>query len=247
MHASYRKVTLELLLTHRSGAPANSSNYGSPQQTVTEQRLAYMDSIINHAPASEPGTRFLYSNAGYVIAGAMLERVSGQTWEELIRRHIFSPLAMTSAGFGPPSNPNQTDQPWGHVAKDGVFEPRYGDNPRALGPAGTIHCAVLDYLKFASLHASGGTRPPGLILPASVTKLQQPAPKQDYAMGWAVTTRDWAKGTALNHNGSNTMNFFVVWIAPKTQFALAVASNAAGDSVPKVLDGVAAALVGKFA
>jgi hypothetical protein len=43
------------------------------------------------------------------------------------------------------------------------------------------------------------------------------------------------------------MNFFVVWLAPKTQFALAVASNAAGDAVPKVLDGVAAALVGKFA
>jgi CubicO group peptidase (beta-lactamase class C family) len=247
MHAGYRKVTLEMLLTHRSGAPANSTNYGSAQQTITEQRLAYVDSIINHAPASEPGTRFLYSNAGYVIAGALLERVTGQTWEELIRQRIFSPLGMTSAGFGPPSNPNQTDQPWGHVAKDGVFEPRYGDNPRVLGPAGTVHCGVLDYLKFASLHASGGTRPAGLILSASISKLQQPAPKQDYAMGWVVTTRDWAKGVALNHNGSNTMNFFVVWIAPKTQFALAVASNAAGDSVPKVLDDVAAALVGKFA
>jgi hypothetical protein len=106
---------------------------------------------------------------------------------------------------------------------------------------------VLDYIKFATLHASGGTRPPGLLLPASIAKLHQPAPQQDYAMGWSVTNRNWAKGVALNHNGSNTMNYFVVWLAPKTQFALAVASNAAGGNVPKVLDDVAAALVGRFA
>src|SRR5262249_216549 len=158
----------------------------------------------------EPGTRFHYSNAGYIIAGAMLERVTGQTWEELMRQRLFSPLGMTSAGFGPPSAPSQTDQPWGHVVKDGVFEPRYGDNPRALGPAGSVQCGVLDYLKFGTLQASGGTQPPRLILPASLTKLHEPPPNQDYAMGWAVAKRDWAKGVALSHNGSNTMNFFVV-------------------------------------
>jgi D-alanyl-D-alanine carboxypeptidase len=106
---------------------------------------------------------------------------------------------------------------------------------------------VLDYLKFANLHATGGMKPPRLIQPASIARLHQSPPNQDYALGWGVARRDWAKGVALTHNGSNTMNFFVVWLAPATQFALAVAANAAGDSVPKVLDQVASALVGRFA
>ena len=164
-----------------------------------------------------------------------------------MRQHLFKPLGMTTAGFGPPSKPNEADQPWGHVVKDGTFEPRYGDNPPALGPAGTVHCSMMDYLKFADLHASGGTRPPRLILPASIARLHQAAPKQDYAMGWLVVQRDWAKGVALNHTGSNTMNFFVVWLAPRTQFALAVAANAAGNQVPQLLDEVAAGIVGRFA
>ncbi len=247
MDPGYRKVTLELLLTHRSGAPENGRNYGAPNAPVTEQRLAYLDSVVTRRPAAEPGTRFAYSNAGYIIAGAMLERVTGQAWESLMQQRLFHPLAMASAGFGPAAKPSQADQPWGHVFKDGKFEPRYGDNPRALGPAGTVHCALLDYLKFADLHTSGGTRPAGLLAPAFFAKLHEPPPKQEYAMGWGVVNRPWAQGRALTHSGSNTMNYFVVWLAPKIDFCLVVAANAAGDKVPRVLDGVAAELVRKFA
>jgi CubicO group peptidase (beta-lactamase class C family) len=247
MQAAYRGVTLELLLNHRSGAPANGTNFGRPSGTVTEQRLAYMDSVLEHVPATEPGSAYAYSNAGYIIAGAMLERITGQPWERLMQERIFRPLGMASAGFGPAAKPEAADQPWGHVFKGGKFEPRYGDNPAALGPAGTVHCAVLDYLKFAGLHASRGARPARFLTAASLGKLHQPAPQQDYAFGWVVVTRDWAGGPALTHNGSNTMNFFVVWVAPRIDFCLAAATNCFSEPVPKLLDGVAAELVRKFA
>jgi CubicO group peptidase (beta-lactamase class C family) len=246
MHPSYRKVTLEMLLTHQSGAAHDGTDYGAPHAPVKEQRLVYLDSVINKAPKAEPGTGFSYSNAGYIIAGAMMERITGQAWEDFIQQKLFRPLGMTSAGFGPPSKPDQTDQPWGHVWKDGKFQPRYGDNHRALGPAGTVHCALADYLKFAGLHASNGLRPPGMLAPAFFAKLHEPA-KGSYAMGWIVAQRGWAQGRALTHSGSNTMNFFVVWLAPKIDLCLAIAANAAGDNVPKALDKVAGELVKKFA
>jgi CubicO group peptidase (beta-lactamase class C family) len=236
-----------MLLTHRAGMPANSNDYGPSSALVTVQRLAYLDSIINAAPAHAPGTKFSYSNAGYIVTGTILERIAGISWEEILQRRLFKPLGMTSTGFGPPSKPNATDQPWGHILKDSKFQPRYGDNHRALGPAGTVHCSVRDYLKFADFHASNGARPGGLLSPASFETLHTPAEGQDYAMGWGTAQRTWAQGTALTHNGSNTMNFFVVWIAPKSGFSIAVASNAASDNVPKALDDVAAALVKKFA
>jgi CubicO group peptidase (beta-lactamase class C family) len=243
MLPSYRKVTLEWLLTHRSGAPANSTHYGRPGDSVTNQRLAYLDSVVSKSPDHEPGTRYSYSNAGYIIAGAILERRSGRTWEELIQERLFRPLRMASAGFGPPSKPRLVDQPWGHILREGHFVARYGDNPRALGPAGTVHCSVEDYLKFADWHASCGLRPPGLLAAASFAKLHQVVPGQDYAMGWGAAQRGWAEGQALTHAGSNTMNYFVVWVAPSIGLSLAIASNCAGDPVPAVLDRAAGHLV----
>ena len=188
---------------------------------------------------------FNYSNAGYIIAGAMLERITGKAWEEFMREKLFVPLGMKTAGFGPAATEHQTDQPWGHIRLGDKYVPRYGDNHRALGPAGTVHCSIGDYLKFAALHASMGSRPPGILTATLCEKLHEPA-KSDYAMGWGVHERSWARGHAITHAGSNTMNHFVVWAAPKTDFALAVATNAAGDKVPQFLDRVAGQLVKNY-
>ncbi len=240
----FRSVTLEMLLTHRAGLAHDGTNYGKAGTPVVEQRLAYMDSILSHPPAHELDT-FNYSNAGYLIAGAILERVTGKSWEELMREKLFKPLEMPSAGFGFAPTDRQIDQPWGHVLKDGKFMARYGDNHRALGPAGTVHCSVEDYLKFAGLHASMGSRPAGLITKGLCQKLHQPA-KGDYAMGWIVAERTWARGKALTHAGSNTLNYFVVWVAPQLDFALAVATNAGDDKTFGALDRVAGELVKKY-
>src|SRR5262249_43123084 len=78
MHPDYRNVSLALLLTHRSAAPANGSFYGLPFIPVALQRLAYMDTVVTNSAEKPPSTAFSYSNAGYIIAGAMLERVARQ-------------------------------------------------------------------------------------------------------------------------------------------------------------------------
>ncbi len=247
MNPKYRSVTLDLLLTHRSGAPANNNDYGDPLAPMPAQRLHYMDTVTRKEPEAEPGSRYIYSNAGYIMAGAMMERASGLVWEELMRTRLFRPLGMTTAGFGPPCPEGEVSQPWGHVFEDGRFEPRHGDNPPALGPAGTVHCSLQDYLKFADQHTAGGARPPRLLKPESFARLHEPAPGQPYARGWVATDRGWGHGRVLTHTGSNTMNFFVVWLAPKLGLSFVAAANAAGGKVPEYLDSVVGALVKQFA
>jgi CubicO group peptidase (beta-lactamase class C family) len=61
-----------------------------------------MEIVLSQPPAAPPGTRMIYTNFGYTIAGAFAERVTGEDWEGLMRRLLFDPLEMRSAGFGPP-------------------------------------------------------------------------------------------------------------------------------------------------
>lgn len=243
-NAAFHNTTLEVLLTHRAGLPHDGPSYGPPEAIVTEQRLAYMDAVLATPPRFAAGS-YNYSNAGYIIAGTMIERVTGKPWETFIQEKLFKPLEMNSAGFGPASNPNAADQPWGHVLENGRLVARYGDNHRALGPAGTVHCSIADYLKFAALHASMGTTPAGLLDRKSFEKLHQPV-TSDYAMGWGVHQRDWAHGRALTHTGSNTMNLFLVWAAPKIDFAVAMATNAGSDKAFGFLDRIAGQLIRNY-
>ncbi len=55
--------------------------------------------------------------------------------------------------------------------------------------------------------------------------LHRPIDNGEYALGWMVVDRDWAKGTALTHGGSNTMWFAIVWLAPNRKAAFLAATN----------------------
>jgi len=66
-------------------------------------------------------------------------------------------------------------------------------------------------------------------------------------MGWGTGERRWAKGRALQHNGSNTRNYFTAWVAPKIDLCLAIARNAAGEKVPEVSNRIAEELARQFA
>ena len=67
----------------------------------------------------------------------------------------------------------------------------------------------------------------------------------DYACGWVVYDRPWAKGPALWHNGSNTMNYCLVWFAPKRKFAAIVVTNVDDDSHPPC-DAVVGHFIGQY-
>ena len=245
----FRKVSLLQLLSHRAGLPANTNWRAlSLKGSVTEQRQAAVLAAASIKLDSEPGTRFSYSNWGYVVVGAMAEKVTGARWEDLVTEYLFKPLGMKSVGFGGTGTPGKVDQPWGH-GENG--KPVLGngpavDNPPVMGPAGTVHCTLSDWAKFVADQLRGDRGGPGLLKRATYERLHTPPFGGDYALGWLVTQREWGGGTVFTHAGSNTMNFAVVWVAPKRDFAVLVVSNQGGPAAAKGCDEAASALIQWF-
>jgi CubicO group peptidase (beta-lactamase class C family) len=246
-HPDNRNVTLDQLLTHRAGLPANASWWllGTKNST-TEQRLTLLKQVLAKAPESKPGSRYAYSNVGYAVAAAMAERVTGSSWEELMSKGLFRPLKMSSAGFGPPGTKGKTDQPWGHAVVSGEPQPSQTDNAPVLGPAGTVHCSLPDYAKFIALHLQGETSNVGRLKPETMRHLHTPPQGENYACGWIVVERPWAGGKALAHSGSNTMWWATVWLAPKRGFAVLVATNRGDAEGQKACDEASTALIKYF-
>lgn len=212
MHPQYQAVTLEQLLTHRGGAPGELEKdelWGKLWEhkgTPTSARRLLLQGVTSKPPAAAPGEKFIYSNAGVSIAGHMAEKVTGKSWEDLMREKIFRPLGMTTAGFGAPGTRAKNDQPRGHKADGSPVEPGLGaDNPVAIAPSGVVHCSIGDWAKFVAANLpSAKTK---LVKPETLEKLHTPAPGEPkYAMGWIIADgQPWAGGPALTHAGSNTM------------------------------------------
>jgi CubicO group peptidase (beta-lactamase class C family) len=246
IHPKYQGATLEQLLAQRGGAPGDAppdlwAAAWAATGTPAEQRLAFVTGILARKPAADPGTKFIYSNQGYAIAGVMLEKATGKTWEELMSSMLFEPLGMNSAGFGAPATPDKVDQPWGHTAKlfFGIkpVPPGPGaDNPLAISPAGAVHCSMEDLARYVLFHLTGERGGSKLLKAENFKKLHSPVAGGNYALGWVVLQRDWAHGRALMHNGSNTMFFAVIWAAPDRHCAIMVATNLGSDKADEGCD-----------
>ena len=257
MDPAWRKVTLEQLLGHRGGAPDQASldatglgrliRRGS--ESLRDQRRQILHEFTRHPPAFPPGARFAYSNTGYILAGAWLEERMNQPWEQLITQRLFRPLGMTSAGFGPPDPKGEHAQPWGHQRISDRWEAvkpgALADNPPSLGPAGTVHASMIDLAAYIRAHLDGelGRHTPLPVRPETWHTLHTALPGQEYALGWNITQRNWAGGTAWNHTGSNTYWFCNLWVAPQRDFAVLVFTNVGGDIAFKATDEVAAAVI----
>jgi CubicO group peptidase (beta-lactamase class C family) len=181
---------------------------------------------------------FLYSNFGYLVAGVMIEEVTGQPWEVVIRRRLFEPLKMASCGFGAAGSPGKVDQPWAHERKNGALVPLppgpKADNPPSLGPAGTVHCGLRDWARFVQMHLDGARGKTTLVSAATMAKLHTPWPGGDYALGWGVSRADGA--TVLAHDGSNTVFFARARLVPARNVAFLVTTNAAGPDAVEAVD-----------
>jgi len=244
---AFRGITLVQLLSHRAGLAANIDwqRASRAADTPRAQRLVAVQTAANTPLASPPGSRYEYSNLGYVLAATMAEQASGEAWEDGIRSAIFNPLGMRSAGFGGLGTPGKIDQPWPH-ADTGKPEGRNGplvDNPEVMGPAGTVHCSLADWARFIADQLAGLAGHGALFAPEIYTRLHTAPLGGDYAFGWLVAERPWANGTVYTHAGSNTMNYAVVWMAPKRDFAVLVTTNQGGEDAARGTDEAAAALI----
>lgn len=240
-----KEITVRQVLWHQAGLSENLSLWsryflnGSPSR----QRQMAVASILE-SPAYTPGT-FHYANNGYILIGAILEKIGGKSWEDLMRERIFVPLHMDSAGFGGTGTVGKIDQPWPHLAS-GIPAASNGpdtDNPAYMGPCGNVHLSMTDWAKFLIDQIRGGSGMPALLPGPIYAAMQSPGLNSDFGFGWIVVQRDWAGGKALSHSGSNTMNYCVCWLAPGKKFGVLVCTNQGGDVTGKACDDAASALI----
>jgi CubicO group peptidase (beta-lactamase class C family) len=90
-------ITIEHLLTHRSGLVEYAGQMGSPWEPKTHAQI--LARITSGAPQFAPGSRFAYSNSGYYLLGLIVERASGQTYEQFLRATFFEPLGLRDTSY----------------------------------------------------------------------------------------------------------------------------------------------------
>ncbi|WP_158647366.1 serine hydrolase [Actinoplanes sp. ATCC 53533] len=239
-HPGWREVSLAEVLTHTAGMPANPTPaelraaLADPTPPPV-QRARLAEETLARAPAS-PG-RFRYSNLGYAIAGAALERIAGEPFEEVLAAELLRPLRITSAGFGPPG----PRQPWGHRARWSALGLGLGrgpavdpagtslshppDNATVLTPAGRLHLSLHDWSAFIRTFLD---TPDRLLSTQSLDRLTtRPAgPKTEQAMGW------WTPGdgplrdrVAYAQQGSNARWVATAAVSADRSTAALVACN----------------------
>jgi CubicO group peptidase (beta-lactamase class C family) len=232
IHTDYQKITLWQLLTHRAGIPKNPTDEGAfSSKEIKKRRLAILEDNLK-SPATYEIDTFHYSNFGYIIAACMAEQITGLSWEVLMKKRLFDPLGMSTAGFGNPNISKSTAQPWGHHKFLWIWwHPSESYYEEAIGPAGRVYCSIADWAKFLSLQLTAENP---ILERKYLDKLIEP-PVGFYAGGWGVAEHAWAKGITLNHNGSNEIWYAAVLVTPKLDRAFVVATNSCSfDSTPGI-------------
>jgi D-alanyl-D-alanine carboxypeptidase len=240
LHSDFSDVTLEKIMAHQAGLASNateiSQDLWKPGLNPVDGRALVAQTYLTRRSEVVPGSKFIYSNIGYMILGHILEKISGKSWEQLIQEKLFSPLGMKTCGFGVPSSPDKVDQPWGHTRNGGSFTPNRSDNPPSFGPAGTVHCSMTDWSKFLNLHMEGYNGKNNVLKATTYAKLHTIYPQAGNSYtygGWNRYEASWAGGAVFNHTGSNTVNFARVMLLPKKQVLLLSTSNLGDESAEK--------------
>jgi CubicO group peptidase (beta-lactamase class C family) len=226
MRAEYRTISFRHLLCHRSGLPGDIprdqfAKFPRESTDARADRVAVARIALAMAPVGPKESTFQYSNNGFIIAGAMLEKKLGSSWENLIRDRLFAPLKMQSAGFGAPGVAGLVDEPVGHGP--GALSPHtpyppggvISDNPAFLGPAGRVHANLDDVIVYLASHRDRSD----LLHRDSWDILHTPPFGGNYAMGWVVD------GKKLWHNGSNTLWYAEVVIDLERGIVAVAAAN----------------------
>ena len=261
LHPKLRKVTLDQLLSHQGGVPGNISDLSDEawgkhfeeKLSPTLERKAMLKLALSKAPSQPLGT-FVYSNLGYAIASAMIEARTGESYESLMKKHVFDPLEMRSADFRSMQSAKQLRPPmlWGHQAANGEpVDPRTmgAENPTVYAAAGTVQVSIEDYAKYARWQLAGKPEPV-LRSQSAFDHLHRPQVDYDksgakYAGGWICF--DTPSGPALQHAGSNTNTYALIWVLPEADFAAVVCTNTGEKQAFPACDEMISQLISKYA
>lgn len=223
-----RSISLRHLLTHRSGLGSYFSDDFFKASRERFRELADFQALVRTSqPEFEPGEHFAYSNTGYLLLGAVIEKLSGRSYFEQVQRAVFDPAGMVRAGY------EAMDMPVAGLAMH--YVPGASGTPHAWlettfqhvfrgGPAGGGYASVSDLTRFASALQGGQ-----LLKPASLA-LAWPrngsSNVNSYGMGFELGFS--SAGFVVGHSGGFPGINAQLDLYPDSGWSVAVLANTEG-------------------
>ncbi|MBZ0112400.1 MAG: DUF1343 domain-containing protein [Thermoanaerobaculia bacterium] len=226
------KVTVRHLLTHSSGI-----DWWAPLHLELEGQKAYVERIQAMDLVYEPGSEMKYSDLGIILLGEILQRVSGQSLNELAEKRLLGPLAMEHTGYLPdrelwPSIAPTEDDPWRHRILQGEV---HDENAYALGgvaPHAGLFGTAPDLARFAQMLLNRGVLEHNrLIAPSTVDEFTRDAKLPEgslRALGWDTKSPQGSSAGSLfsaNSYGHTGFTGTSLWIDPSRQLFVILLTN----------------------
>ncbi len=238
----YFETTLQDLLTFRAGLASYTYTNPHPKKfggDEAEQRLRLVKWFLRQKP-NRSKDELKLTNAGYVLAGLMLEKASGKSYKELIA-DLGKELKI-SFGFDYPNLADEK-QTWGHDANLRPLPSAANDKLRWLLPAGNVNVSLPDYAKFVQLQLRGLNGKSGWLTKEEFSFLHFGA--KEFAVGWFWKTND--KNHQISFNTGNAGAFITkVYVIPNADRAYILFANSASDETSAGLKLLRDALMKKY-
>lgn len=243
------RLTIRDLVSHRSG-------YDDPVHLWHESgfsREEVVDRLTTVEPDSPLRTEFHYNNAMYVVAGEVIEAVSGKSWDAFIQKRIFDPLGMNQSVTTPSAltDPSNVASPHSRSLFNtfGTVQPSETIRFENIAPAGAIQTNVKDMTAWLKMHLGGGEyNDRRLLKRTSIRDLQKPrvavpdehlgplsrvADSMSYGSGWFVL--DYRGRNVAVHGGGAPGLRTYVGIMPDKNLGVVVLSNMHGTEISQAL------------
>jgi CubicO group peptidase (beta-lactamase class C family) len=198
------KVTIHQLLTHTSGLGSYWNDKFAAQRASLTTVAAHIPLFANDPLSSAPGTKFQYSNAGYMVLGAIVEKLSGKDYYTYVREHIYLLAGMNDTGFYKPGTeiPNLAIG-YTKTGPDGKPTDQERDNTDLRevkgGPAGGGYSTVEDLLKFHTALRTNKLLNDEYTKLVTTGKVEAGGPIGKYAYGFG--DKMFAGKHIIGHNG----------------------------------------------
>lgn len=233
---AWKDVTVRHLLSHTSGIPNFTSfpdylptmrQASTPAQTIARFR----DKPLEFAP----GEKFAYSNSGYILLGAIIEKAAGKSYEAFLREAIFEPLSMNDTGYDHQEEVIQ-HRAAGYDRGANVANADFLDMSIPFA-AGALYSTVGDLHRWHEALSIGK-----LVSEASMTAIFTPV-KGDYAYGWSVHKRS---GHVVTSHGGGINGFATsILRIPDLKICVVVLSNVIPAPSGRMTNDIASILLGE--
>jgi CubicO group peptidase (beta-lactamase class C family) len=220
----YTQITTRELLSMSAGLPANNALDGNQDPDGLEREVAKLANVQLHR---DPGTGYEYANDGFNLAGLMVQRLSGEPYEQYITNHIFSPLGMDHSTFDPQEAAELgLAQGYGHHR--GQLVPLKTPLTRGYMPTGGAMTTANDVSRYLRALLNGGALDNARVLSAdSVNAMWTPTfrtgEKTAVGLGWMLEDVNGHAGwTWTGDIGTSSSVFLVI---PDEHLGVAVMAN----------------------